>query len=202
MKLPSPPLLVITDRSQARVPLEEIALAAFLGGCRWMSVREKDLPAGDRLELARRIAALAAGYDAVVGVHDDAAAALALDCALHLPAGAGVEGGCILIGRSAHAEDDLGEEGVAGLDYVTLSPVFTSASKPEYGPALGLEGLAAAVQRAAVPVIALGGIDGPDAVRACREAGAAGVAVMGGLMRADDPIRWVRSLVDAFDQVS
>ena len=201
MKLPTPPLLVITDRSQAWVPLEEIALAAFLGGCRWLNVREKDLPAGERLELVRRIAALGATYDAVVGVHDDVTAALTLDCALHLPAGARVESGGVLIGRSAHAGDDLSAEAVAGLDYVTLSPVFASGSKPDYGPALGLDGLAAAAGRAAVPVIALGGIDGPDAAQACLAAGAAGVAVMGGMMRADDPIRWVKALVEAFDQV-
>ena len=46
MTLPSPPLLVISDRSQAKRPLPELAAAAFRGGCRWFSLREKDLPAG------------------------------------------------------------------------------------------------------------------------------------------------------------
>ena len=48
MNLPSPPLFVISDRSQARRPLIEIAGAAFRGGCRWFSLREKDLPAAER----------------------------------------------------------------------------------------------------------------------------------------------------------
>ena len=41
--LPVPPLLVISDRRQARRPLEQVATAAFTGGCRWFSLREKDL---------------------------------------------------------------------------------------------------------------------------------------------------------------
>jgi thiamine-phosphate pyrophosphorylase len=73
-----------------------------------------------------------------------------------------------------------------GADYVTLAPVFESASKPGYGPALGLDGLRAVVRDLAVPVLALGGI-GPDDVQGCLRAGAAGVAVMGGVMRAEDP---------------
>ncbi|TMK25839.1 MAG: thiamine phosphate synthase, partial [Alphaproteobacteria bacterium] len=40
MNLPDLPLLVISDRIQARRPLTEIAEAAFRGGCRWFSLRE------------------------------------------------------------------------------------------------------------------------------------------------------------------
>ncbi len=57
MTLPSPPLLVISDRSQARRPLVEIAEAAFRAGCRWFSLREKDLPADERRELLRAVVA-------------------------------------------------------------------------------------------------------------------------------------------------
>ena len=58
MTLPQPPLLVISDRSQARHPLMEIAAAAFAGGCRWFSLREKDLPAGERCALLAELVAL------------------------------------------------------------------------------------------------------------------------------------------------
>jgi len=49
--LPDPPLLVISDRSQAKRPLIKVAEAAFAGGCRWFSLREKDLPAEERRAL-------------------------------------------------------------------------------------------------------------------------------------------------------
>nr|WP_147046440.1 thiamine phosphate synthase [Methylobacterium gnaphalii] len=98
-----------------------------------------------------------------------------------------------LVGLSAHSLADIRTAVEAGADYVTLSPIFATASKPGYGPSLGL----AALREAAglgLPVIALGGI-GAEQARLCREAGAAGVAVMGGVMRADDPIAETRLLI-------
>ena len=62
---------------------------------------------------------------------------------------------------------------------MTLSPIFASASKPGYGPALGLERLAEVAAVSPLPVIALGGIEDEGSVRACLDAGAAAVAVMG-----------------------
>src|SRR4051812_50075012 len=62
--LPSPPLLVISDRSQAKRPLLEIADAAFRAGCRWFSLREKDLPAGERRELLRALVVLGHSHGA------------------------------------------------------------------------------------------------------------------------------------------
>ena len=41
--LPTPPLLVITDRHLARCPLPDLATAAFEAGLRWLMVREKQL---------------------------------------------------------------------------------------------------------------------------------------------------------------
>jgi thiamine-phosphate pyrophosphorylase len=84
----------------------------------------------------------------------------------------------------------------AGADYVTISPIFLTDSKPGYGPALGLDGLRAAVAAAPGPVVALAGIGATNAA-ACVAAGASGVAVMGEIMRAGDPEATVRALIDA-----
>ncbi len=190
-ELPAPPLLVITDRCQARSPLEEVAEAAFAAGCRWLSLREKDLEPAERLRLLRRLAAIGSRHGCLVGVHDDLAAATAVPgVALHLPAGGDaaaarrVLGPHRLIGLSSHGGDPLTGPPVTAVDYVTLSPIRLSASKPGYGPALGMTGLARAVAGAR-PVIALGGI-APADVPGCLDAGAAGVAVMGGVMAAED----------------
>jgi thiamine-phosphate pyrophosphorylase len=199
MNLPRPALLVITDRHQARRPLEEIAEAIFAGGCRWLSLREKDLDPAERLRLLRRLAAIGAAWGATVGVHDDPAAAEAVPgAALHLPARASVAaarrtlGAGRLIGLSTHAGGT--PVGGAEADYVTISPIRLSASKPGYGPAIGLAGLRDSIARARVPVIALGGI-GPADIRPCLDAGAAGLAVMGGVMSAADPQAAVAALV-------
>ncbi|MGH6945073.1 MAG: thiamine phosphate synthase, partial [Geminicoccaceae bacterium] len=83
-------------------------------------------------------------------------------------------------------------------DYVTLSPVVASASKPGYGPPLGAAGRAGAVATSTVPIVALGGITAAN-VTECLAAGAAAVAVMGAVMTADDPEAATASLVRALD---
>ena len=84
----------------------------------------------------------------------------------------------------------------AGADYVTMSPIFPTQSKPGYGPALGLDGLRESAEAATVPVIALAGVDAGNAGD-CLRAGSAGVAVMGEVMRGNDPGATVSALLDA-----
>ncbi|HZU87873.1 MAG TPA: thiamine phosphate synthase [Stellaceae bacterium] len=209
MILPDPPLLVISDRAQARRPLAAIAEAAFIGGCRWFSLREKDLPAAERRALLAALVTEAARFGAIVTAHvtahgDVAAVAATGAHGVHLPAGADPAAARALlpgalIGASAHSAAEAAARLRQGADYVTLSPIFASASKPGYGPALGLDGLAAGVAAAGGPVVALGGVTAANAPL-CLAAGAQGVAVMGEIMRADDPRRAVERLLRAFAQ--
>ncbi len=203
--LPSPPILLITDRSQASRSLDEVVAAAFDGGCRWVSLREKDLAAHERRRLAEALLKRAEPYKARVGVHDDVALAASLGLrGLHLPTGGDVAAAkrqvdprC-LIGRSCHSDQDIAAAETSGADYATLSPIFLTSSKPGYGPALGLERLAAAVAGTSLPLVALGGINAAQAT-ACRDAGAKGIAVMGEIMRANDPARTMRALIEAWN---
>jgi thiamine-phosphate pyrophosphorylase len=204
--LPSSPLLVISDRSQAPRPLADIVEAAFRAGCRWFSLREKDLPEEERRRLLRELVALGHRYDAIVMVHDDIEAALAEGAGgVHLPGGGDPAaarrrlGPAALVGVSAHSPEEAVAQLRTGADYATLSPVFLSASKPGYGPAVGLDALAEAARLAAGPIVALGGIDAGN-IAACLEAGARGVAVMGEVMRAGDPEAAVRRLLAAMQQ--
>jgi thiamine-phosphate pyrophosphorylase len=197
-KLPSPPLLVISDRSQARRPLPETAAAAFRGGCRWFSLREKDLPAAERHALLAELVAVGRAYGAVVGIHDDIDATAE---AVHLPGGSDPATARrrlpdALIGVSAHTPAEAAAQLRAGADYVTLSPIFLTDSKPGYGPALGLDALAEAVRLEDGPIVALAGIT-PANAASCLKAGATGIAVMGEVMRADAPEAVVRALVRA-----
>jgi thiamine-phosphate pyrophosphorylase len=190
--LPVPPLLVISDRRQARQPLQQVAEAAFAAGCRWFSLREKDLPPDERRSLLGALVALGRRFGAVVTAHEDieAVAAVGAD-GVHLPSGGSPAAARdrlpgALIGASAHSADEAAALLRAGADYVTLSPVFLTASKPGYGPAFGLDGLARIVAQVPGPVLALGGISAENAAR-CIDAGARGIAVMGEVMRATDP---------------
>ena len=197
-RLPEPRLLVITDRTMTERPLAQVVEAAFKGGCRWLMLREKDLDAAAREILAAEIMAVAKPYGARVIINRDYVAGAD---GIHLPQGHSVSearrlvgpGG--LIGVSAHSLHEARSAAEAGVDYVTLSPIFPTASKPGYGPALGLDGLRHIADSIPTPIIALAGVDADNAT-ACLKAGAAGVAVMGGVMGADDPEAATATLID------
>ncbi|RMD61982.1 MAG: thiamine phosphate synthase, partial [Alphaproteobacteria bacterium] len=71
MKLPEPPVLLITDRTLARRPLEVVVEAALTGGCRWVLLRDKDLPPAARRPLLDRLLGLGARVGATVMVSGD-----------------------------------------------------------------------------------------------------------------------------------
>jgi thiamine-phosphate pyrophosphorylase len=202
VRLPVPPLLVISDRRQSRRPLEELAEVIFAGGCRWLSLREKDLPPAERRTLLSALMMVGRRWGATVTVHEDVdAAVIAGAGGVHLPsagnpkaARARLAGG--LIGASAHSAAEASALLCSGVDYVTISPVFITASKPGYGPAIGLDGLAEIVRQVPGPVIALGGINAANAPL-CLSAGALGVAVMGEVMRATNPQVAVEAMLAA-----
>jgi thiamine-phosphate pyrophosphorylase len=179
-------VVVVTDRRQATAPLPEVVAAAVDGGARWVLLREKDLPRAERAELAARLREVLepAGGRLIVAGPDplgrDAVHLAAADPLI--PAG--------LVGRSCHDAAELSR--LTTEDYVTLSPVFPSRSKPGYEP-LGLDAFRRLSRVTERPVLALGGIETPERAAACIDAGAAGVAVMGAAMRATD----VRALVTA-----
>jgi thiamine-phosphate pyrophosphorylase len=205
VRFPAPPLLVISDRHQARRPLEEIAEATFAGGCRWFSLREKDLPAAERRTLLSALVALGRRWEATVTVHEDVDAAVMSGAAgVHLPSAGNPEAARArlpdgLIGASAHSAEKAAALLGSGADYVTLGPVFPTASKPGYGPAIGLDGLAEIIAQVSGPVIALGGVT-PANAPLCLSAGASGVAVMGEVMRATNPQAVVEAMLAAMSE--
>jgi thiamine-phosphate pyrophosphorylase len=201
MNLPDPPLLLVTDRHQARLPLVEVVAAALSAGCRWVSLREKDLPADDQVALARSLLPSVRRHGARLTLHGDAA--LAKTCGadgVHLPAGSdpargrAVLGAGRLIGVSIHTVTEAEAIDPAAVDYAIAGPAFETASKPGYGPEIGRKGLAEIARAARVPVLAIGGINAAR-VAEVLAAGPAGVAVMGGVMRAADPGQAMKALL-------
>jgi thiamine-phosphate pyrophosphorylase len=184
--------------------LVDVVGAALGAGAPTILLREKDLPWVERHDLAIRLRAATTEAGATLIVASDVSLAGAVGAdGVHLAAddpwpGDGTAG--IRVGRSCHTAGDLLAAARTGAaHYATFSPVFATPSKPGYGPALGTEGLAAGCRavagvRPALGVYALGGIT-PATAAACLAAGAAGVAVMGSVMRAPDPGTAVRALI-------
>lgn len=203
--IPSPPLLVISDRTLCRGDVVDALAAAFHGGARWAMLREKDLPLDALQDLARRLVAAAEPLGATVSINGDAELALEVGAdGVHLPQGRSVAlarqilGEDALIGVSAHSWDEVRAAEKAGADYATLSPVFVTESKPGYGPALGLDEFERIARAVRLPLIALAGVSAANASQ-CLAAGAAGIAVMGGIMRAADPRAATAALIASRD---
>ncbi|MBM7076905.1 thiamine phosphate synthase [Micromonospora humida] len=187
-------VVLLTDRLVARGDLVDVVAGAVRGGVRWVVLREKDLPRAERAALAVDLRAVLtqAGGTLIVAGPDP------LDGdAVHLPAAGPYPPPAVgLVGRSCHAAAELARLGTE--DYVTLSPVWPTRSKPGYGPPLRPDKLRDLIRRSPVPVLALGGIETPEQVTACVDAGAVGVAVLGAVMRAADPTAVAATLTRVF----
>jgi thiamine-phosphate pyrophosphorylase len=174
-----PRLIVVADVDTAPRPLPEIVAGAAEHGARGFLLRARTLPASDRSALAAALRAVLPD-DALLIVTGGTGSAIHLSAHEQFP-----QPRPSLVGRSCHDAAEVDQAVVEGCDYIFVSPVFVTASKPGYGPALGPNGLAG-LCRPALPVYALGGVL-PDRVAPCRAAGAYGVAVMGPVLH-DPPI--------------
>ena len=83
--------------------------------------------------------------------------------------------------------------GKAGADYLVFGPVYRTRSKTQYGPPQGIDRLSEVCHAVSLPVLAIGGITVENA-RACREAGAAGIAAIRLFEEAKDLAAVVKAL--------
>jgi len=201
----------VTDRAVARAPLAKAVEAAVAAGVDWVQIRERDLDGAALLALAEELAAAARAGAAARGGDVTLLINRRLDVALALPA-SGVHLGFdaappraartllgpeAILGAATHSADEALAAAHLDLDYAQLAPIFAPRSKPAGRAPLGLHAVREA-SRASLPVLAQGGIDAANAA-AVVAAGAAGVAVTGAILLADDPGRAAAALRSALD---
>jgi thiamine-phosphate pyrophosphorylase len=183
-------LMLVTDDALLRDrDLLEIGRAVERGGVTAVQLRLKQATPRDLVDATRTLVAalripvlvndridvaLASG---AAGVHlgpDDLALPLARQIA---PAG-------FIVGASAGTVDEA--EAARGADYWGVGPWRASGTKPDAGLALGAEGFQKLVALAkGIPCVAIGGVR-PEDVAAVLSAGGAGVAVVSGILGAED----------------
>lgn len=187
-------LLLVTDRSLVRERSLQSALRESVdAGVPAIQLRERDLSTRELLSLAGQIHAMtkSRGVRLIINDRVDLVQALDLD-GVHLRASSlpvsvarRVLGPRRLIGVSTHSVKEVQQAGDDGADYVILGPIFETPSKREFGAPLGLAALADACRRSSVPVFAIGGMTGKR-IAAARDAGASGVAMIGGILGRED----------------
>ncbi|MFD2923368.1 thiamine phosphate synthase [Halobacillus naozhouensis] len=97
------------------------------------------------------------------------------------------------IGKSVHSIKEAQQAEGEGADYVMFGHIYPTSSKPGKEPR-GLRLLQELTDSVTLPVIAVGGIK-PEHAPDIQEAGAAGIAVVSGLLDADDAVKqyeWYR----------
>jgi thiamine-phosphate pyrophosphorylase len=85
------------------------------------------------------------------------------------------------VGVSTHTEEQVRVADMSCADYVAVGPVFTTGTKLDAEPAVGLEGVRRARALTGKPLVAIGGITRGNA-RSVIDAGADSVAVISALL--------------------
>lgn len=102
-----------------------------------------------------------------------------------------------LIGVTVHSLAELERAELGPADYYGIGPVFGTNSKVTGLPPLGIPGLAALARRTQRPVVAIGNVQPAD-VAPLLQAGAHGVAVLGGISLAPDPYAATMAYLEEF----
>lgn len=195
-------LHLVTDRGLCRGrELLEIVRGAVAGGISLVQLREKDASTREFLELGRALLAELKPCAIPLLINDRVDIALAI----------GADG--VHLGQSdmpyATARELLGPDAIIGLSvesltdalaaephdvaYLGLSPVFSTSTKTDLQPPLGLEGVRAIQAISRHKLVAIGGVHAGN-LASLFAAGAQGVAVVTAICAADDPTQATRHL--------
>jgi len=182
-------MLVTDDHLVRGRNLVDLALAARQGGITSLQVRLKEATPQDLAELVR---SLVRALDIPVLVNDRPDVALAAGAAgVHLgPDDLSVEltrrvtPPGFIIGASVGSEAEA--RTAAGADYWGIGPWRATSTKGDAGPGLGPDGFHQLVQFAGLrPCLAIGGVT-PDDVPVILARGGSGMAVVSGILGAED----------------
>jgi thiamine-phosphate pyrophosphorylase len=185
--------MLVTDRKRCgNRALTQVVAEAIDGGVNAVQLREKDLPAGELLQLARQLRGVC-GQRARLLVNDRVDVALLCGAdGIHLgedglPVAAARQllPASMRVGRSVHSVNAARQAELDGADYVLAGTIFPSPSHPDVPPA-GVQLLQNTIQRLTIPVLAIGGITAAN-VAECWKAGVGGVAVASAVLRAENP---------------
>ena len=193
-------LVAITDDAEdRRATLADRVAAAVRGGATSVQVRLKSATSREVVEITR---AIMSKVSVPVIVNDRADIALAAGAAgVHvgeadLPVAAirRFVPADFIVGASLGSDAELANAKDA--DYVGIGPVYGSDSKSDAGSAIGVEGFKRLAALVAHPALAVGGITADRALQ-ITVAGAAGVAVINAIFKADDPETATRAIANS-----
>ena len=197
-------LYFVTDRGLCgRKPLEEVVIQAVKGGAAYVQLREKDVSTRFFVEEAKRIKKNLEQYKVPLIINDRVDIALACGAeGVHI----GQEdmpyeivrklmGQKAIIGLSVETWEDVEISQKLDVNYIGVSPVFSTPTKTDTKGAWGLEGLAKIKAFSRHPLVAIGGINESN-VHEVVKAGADCIAVVSAICASSYPEAAARRIND------
>ena len=193
---------LVTDRGLSKGrSIIEVVRAAVEGGATCVQLREKKATTREFINEALSIRDFlnSRGIPLIINDRVDVALAVKADGVhlgqkdMPLDTARRLIGTGMLIGISAESVADAVAALNGGADYIGVSPVFSTPTKTDTAPALGLGGLREIREKVTIPLVGIGGINQENA-REVIQNGADGIAVVSAIVAAGDPCEAARKL--------
>ena len=206
MRLVLPRLYVILDATLITSPERDCALSLAEAGVRLLQYRNKSATARQYLASSRELAELLCPRGVSFFVNDRPdVAVLAGGSGVHVgqddldvEQARHVVGHERLVGISTHNLEQFERAAASSADYIAVGPVFSTSSKANPDPVVGLDFIRKARRLTDKPVVAIGGITLERAALVI-EAGADSVAVISGILTAPEPAQRARQYMDTLE---
>lgn len=174
--------------------LPAIVEQAVLGGVTMVQLREKHTDTLTFVQIATELKALLAKYKVPFIINDRIDVALAVDAdGVHIgqndmpyPIARKLLGKDKIIGLSVESMEQVKEANAWDVDYIGISPVFSTPTKTDTKIAFGLEGITEISKITKHKTVAIGGINAGNAASII-QAGAGGIAVVSAIIMAYNP---------------
>lgn len=201
-------LYLVTDAGLTDARLHEVVTAAISGGVGIVQLREKATPTRDFVDRARALVALLRprGIPLLINDRVDVALAAGADGVhvgqsdMHVGDVRALMGPDAIVGLSVETPAQAKAAEHAPVDYLGVSPVFATATKPDAAPPWGVAGLCGLRRMTRHVLVGIGGI-GPVNAAEVLHAGAEGIAVVSAICGAADPLAATRALRAVLDEV-
>jgi len=195
-------LYLVTDRSLSNGrSIGYIVEKAVEGGVTMVQLREKYASTKDFLLLTQLLKRILEPYNVPLIINDRLDIVLATGAeGLHIgqsdmpyPIARKLLGNDKIIGISVENIDDVRKSNQIDVDYIAISPVFSTPTKTNTMRPFGVEGIREAMAITRHPAVAIGGINISNAVEIINT-GVNGIAVVSAIMSAENPFRVAEDL--------
>lgn len=197
-------LYLVTDRSFLHGRnLIDVVMQAVAGGVTMVQLREKDIDTRTFIKLGLELKQKLQQVNIPLIINDRVDVAMAIDAdGVHIgqsdmpySLARRLLGSNKIIGLSVENIDEVIEANSLNVDYIGISPVFTTQTKTDTAQPFGLSGLREAVRLSVHPTVAIGGIN-LQTKNDVLDCSADGIAVVSAIMAAENPKQAAKDLIN------